>query len=421
MDEIKTADSRLYEIWLSLAFGAGSDKPNQILSYFETAEDFYKLGAEDMLKLGFLNHKEIANLKGTGLARAQKVIDDCRKTKIEFVTFSEPLYPQRLKLIYGPPAVLYYTGDISGLDDEVSIAVVGTRKSNDYTIEVTKWLCEALARAGAVVISGCAVGIDAMAHFGALKGKGRTIAVLGCGIDVNYPAENNLLKQEILKRGGALISELPPKTNTNSKYFPIRNRLIAGLSLGVLITHAPSRSGSLITAEHALEQGKEVYCVPPYSIMDLNCMGVMKYIRDGSTVVACAEDILMDFYVAYADKLEKSKIIGDYINQKKMESRPQKIKTVKKVEQESSIQLSEEEIASKTTEQKEKFQKATASFDETQIKVYNILDLTPKFIDEISTDCGLNVGVVLSVLTEFEILGIASSFGGRRYSLSQEK
>ncbi len=417
MDEM---NEKLYWIWLSLAFSYGSDKPNEIISRFETPEDFYNLGAEDMLSLDFLTQKDVRNIKGTSLLRAQKVIKDCSKFGISIVAFNDELYPERLKLIYGPPIVLYYKGNITDIDEDVAIAVVGTRRANEYTSEVTKWLSESLARAGVIIISGCAMGIDAIAHFGALKGKGRTIAVLGCGIDVDYPAENHLLKEEILKRNGALVSELPPTTVVNPKYFPVRNRIIAGLSLGVLLTHTPVRSGSLITAEHALEQGKEVYCVPPYSIIDMNCMGVMKYIRDGSTVVSCAEDILMDFYVAYSHKLEKNKIIGDYINQKKLEGRPEKIKVPKNIEKEPEQKLSQEEIVDKTNEQKEKFSKLISSFDETQLKVYNILDLSPKFIDEISSGCGLNVGIVLSVLTEFEILSIAVSYGGRRYALNNK-
>lgn len=413
-------EEKLYWIWLSLAFCYGSDKPNEIVSRFETPEDFYNLNVDEMLKLSFLTQKDVKNVKGTSLLRAKKVIKDCSKFGINIVVFNEELYPDRLKLIYGPPMVLYYKGDINSIDDEVAIAVVGTRKSNDYTSKTTKWLSQSLAQAGALIISGCAVGIDAMAHFGALKGKGRTVAVLGCGIDVDYPSENKLLKEEILKRNGALISELPPTTGVKSKYFPVRNRIIAGLSLGVLLTHAPVKSGSLITAEHALEQGKEVYCVPPYNIFDMNCMGVMKYIRDGSTVVFSAEDILMDFYVAYSHKLEKSKIIGDYINQKKLEGKPEKIKVPKTNVNESKEEFSKEEITEKTHEQKQKYEKTISSFDETQLKVYNILDLSPKFIDEISNECELNVGNVLSVLTELEILGIAVSYSGRRYALNNK-
>ena len=412
-------DEKLYWVWLSLAFSYGSDKPNEILSRFDTPQDFYNLNAEDMFELGFLTQKDVKNVKGTNLLRAQKVIQDCSKLDISIVTYGEELYPKRLKLIYGPPIVLYYKGDIAGIDDEVGIAVVGTRKANEYTSEITKWLSEHLARAGAVIISGCAVGIDAASHFGALKGKGRTIAILGCGIDVDYPYENHLLKEEILKRKGALVSELPPKTECTPRYFPVRNRIMAGLSLGVLLTHTPVRSGSLITAEHALEQGKEIYCIPPYNIMDVNCMGVMKYIRDGSTVVSCAEDILMDFYVSHSHKLDKSNMIGEYINQKKLEGRPQKIK-VKKSTQLQPSPLSEDEVARKTEEQKEKFVTLISGFDKTQSTVYEALDVSPKFIDELSSNCELPVGVVLSVLTEFEILDIVESYSGRRYALNNK-
>lgn len=415
--DVKQLESKLYWIWLSLLFGYGSDKPNQILMQYETPEEFYNCSAQDMFKLGFLTEKDVKTIKTVSLARAQKIIDDCEKLKIDIVTMSDKLYPNRLKNIYGPPVVLYVKGDISGIDDEVVITVVGTRKATEYSSYTTEYLSYHIAQAGAIVVSGCAVGIDTAAHRGAIRAKGRTIAVLGCGLDINYPAENKALKEMILKKG-ALISELPPGEGVTGRIFPVRNRIMAALSLGVLITHAPERSGSLITAEHGIEQGKDIFCVPPYSIFDTQFSGVIKYIRDGAIPVFCAKDILIEYYGSHAHKLDVDKIIGDYINQKRIENRPERVKRATPVKAEPTYEKESSINEQKLDEFRESNREIISSFDENQLLVYNKLNLVPKFIDELSTECSMNVGTVLSVLTELEIMGVASSFSGRRYALT---
>lgn len=410
---------KLYWIWLSLIFNYGSDKPNEILLNYQSPEDFYNLTSDQMLKLGFLTRKDVKNIKAVSLERAKIIIEDCEKNDINIVTMGDELYPNRLKLIYGPPVVIYVKGDISLIDEEVAITVVGTRKATDYSSYATEYLSYHLAKAGAIIVSGCAVGIDSFAHKGALRANGRTIAVLGCGLDVNYPIENKELKKEILKKG-ALISEMPPGQFPTGRIFPIRNRIMAALSLGVLVTHAPERSGSLITVEHAIEQGKDIFCLPPYSIFDAQYFGVIKYIRDGATPVFCAKDILIEYYGTHSHKLDVDKIIGDYINQKKLEKKPQKIKTVKTQNISKNEDLTKEEQESLKEDLMKKNEKLLSSFDESQKLVYNKLSLQPKFIDELSVECDLDVGIVLSILTEFEILDVVTSFSGRRYALKNE-
>jgi len=412
-------DNKLYWVWLSLVFGYGSDKPNEIIMQYQSPQEFYNLSAELMANLGFLTDKDIKTIKSVSLARAEKVINDCAKKKIDIVTYEDELYPNRLKLIYGPPMVLYVKGDISGIDENVVITIVGTRKSTDYTSYATQWISYNLAKAGAIIVSGCAVGIDTDAHMGALKAKAKTIAVLGCGLDVNYPAESKDMKKEILEKG-ALISEMPPGEGVTGRIFQVRNRILAALSLGVLVTHAPERSGSLITVEHAIEQGKDVFCLPPYSIFDTQFFGVIKYLRDGATPVFCAKDILIEYYSTHSHKLDVDKIVGDYISQKKLENRIEKIKVPKGEKLKIQEKLSPEKAKEKQEEIDKKNKALLESFDETQVLVYNKLEITPKFIDELSVECGLNVGVTLGVLTELEIMGIATSHCGRRYSLAEK-
>lgn len=433
----------LYWIWLSLCFSWGSDHASEILSQCGDIETFYNYSEREKTNMGIFKRDELKNVLDGNLDKAKKIVFDCEKLNIGIVTIEDELYPKRLRSIYGAPPVLYYVGDISGIDDAVVISIVGTRDAVEYTKNATIKIASDLAHSGAIVVSGCAVGIDAAAHYGALKGKGRTIGVLGCGIDKDYPKENYLLKKEILKRGGALISELPPGTGVYGQYFPVRNRIIAGLSLGVLLTHTPVRSGSLITAEHALEQGKEVYCLPPCDIFDSEFMGVMKFIRDGSAVIANAEDILMDFYFAYSDKLLKNRLINNYIDNKKQYDKAEtNLKEEKKSHARSAVSgIDEESIALLSTpenyeaaedknlvptvenkpqndmiEWDEEKEKVVAALDERQRTIYDLLSIEPKTADDVSIQSGIPTHEVLSVLTDFEINGVVQSFSGLKYA-----
>lgn len=413
MDDVR------YWIWLSLCFKYGSDKPSEIMMHFDSPKDFYSLCAEEMLSYPFLNENDVRNLKSTRLERADLIIKACQKHSIDIVTYTDDDYPKRLSLIYGAPVVLYKKGDISGLDDHVVITIVGTRKPIEYTAYATEYLAYGLARAGAVVVSGFAVGVDSAAHRGALKAKGRTIAVMACGIDIDYPFENKNMKQEILENGGALISELPPGEKTSPQVFAFRNRILSGLSLGVVVTHAPERSGSLITAEHAVEQGRDIFCLPPFSIFDSEFSGVVKYLRDGAIPIFGLQDILLEYYGAYAHNLNADKLLGDYVSKKRINGKDERVKSAR--EQTAKVgaapeQENEEDLLIRI---REKFKAMVDSFDETELLVYNSLDLTPQHIDEIAQKCRLRVGDLLSILTELELMDIVESSSGRRYSLNK--
>lgn len=408
MDELR------FWVWLSLVFPYGSQKPAEILSHLDSPEEFYRLRSEEMLSLGCLTERDITMAKSVGLERADKILRDCSRLGISVVSYNDPLYPKRLRQIYGSPMVLYYKGDISGIDNSVVIGVVGTRKAVDYTARVTHTLCREMASAGAIIVSGCAVGIDTAAHMGALDGNGRTIAVLACGLDVNYPAESHDMKKEILKRGGALLTELPPGTQSNSRIFPARNRLIAGLSLGVLVTHAPLRSGALLTAEHALEQGKEVFCVPPPDIFDPTFFGVRRYLREGAIPVFSTEDILGLYSGAYADVLELTRIVPA---KPAAEPKTTDAPAPKKSVLHPAPSPVKEPAKQMPPEKKEP--EIIFTLDEEHRRVYRALGEQPKFVDELTAVTGLPVGALLSILTEFEILGLAKAVGGRRYQLCE--
>lgn len=408
----------LYWIWLSLVFPYGNGKLQKILSKYNNPYDFYNSTESELKKLELLSSKEISAVKHTSLKRAEKIITDCENNSIKISCYGDENYPEQLKLIYGPPVVLYYKGDMSILKDNLCITVVGTRRATDYSSYTTQYLSYNLAKTGTIVISGCAVGIDTDAHIGALKASGKTVAVLACGIDVNYPSENKELKERILEKGGALISELPPGEQATPYVFPIRNRILAGLANGVLVTHAPQKSGSLITAEHAVEQGKEVFCVPPYSIFDQSFSGVNRYLRDGAVPVFSPEDILSMYYASYSHKLKALDVKGDYVEIKLTDGRQEKVSSVRKPPK--NRPETEKDLEKEQEKLREENKKIVNNFDEDEIKVYNNLNIVPKSVDELAEECELGVGKILSVLTEFEIMEIAQSVGGRRYKLFQK-
>lgn len=411
-------DELLYWVWLSLCFQPGSDKPNQLLMDFDSPEEFYQNGRTSMAEIEYLTDVERSKIERTSLERAEFVIKECKRLQIQIISFDDPLYPTHLKDIYAAPLVLYVMGSLAGLEERVPITVVGTRNASEYGKRVTGNICYELARAGAVVVSGCALGIDGYAHLGALKGGGRTIAVMGCGLDVNYPSAHRDLKLQILKRGGALVSELPPGTEPSPAIFPVRNRIMAGISLGTLVTEAPEQSGSLITAQHALDQGRDIFCVPPHDIYNPDFCGVIRYIRDGATPVFCAKDILAEYLSAYPHTLDVDKLLDSYSGGKgakhlqqdslKKEKTPAP-STKKVVPANQAVPEPEEDISKKPEPPK--------TLDKNERAVYDCLEFKPKVVDEIAAMSGLETKDVLAVLTTLEIKGYVYSCSGSRYGL----
>ena len=218
-----------------------------------------------------------------------KQIRIAEQLNIRVVTLFDRDYPARLRTIPDPPPLLYVSGTLSAQDD-VAVAIVGGRRATPSGRVVTEEIAKDLAGTGVTIVSGLARGIDAAAHRGALAGKGRTIAVLGCGIDRTYPPEHQMLRRSI-EAHGAVVSELPIGSSPLSHHFPRRNRIISGLSLGVLVSEAAKDSGSLITAKLALEQGREVFAVPG-SVKEDACRGSNSLLKEGATLIERAQDIL---------------------------------------------------------------------------------------------------------------------------------
>ena len=242
--------------------------------------------------LQFLDESEKRRAEEVRSGAVNELKQLCADNDINIITFDDEDYPKLLRHIENPPIVLFVQGDIKGLNDRLCVAAVGTRKVSEYSKKCAKSICGALARVGTVIVSGLAIGADSAAHEACLAANGKTVGVLACGNLVNYPAQSKQLKLDIIASGGAVISELLPNTKVPQGYFHSRNRIISGLSHGTLVIQAPESSGSLISANFAVEQGREVFCVPPCDIFDKNYSGVIPLIRDGAVPVFDYTDII---------------------------------------------------------------------------------------------------------------------------------
>ena len=290
---MEKVDREIYD-WLALSFidGLGRVSYRNLIRRFHSPERVFSASIKDLERVEGLKPKVIKQLREFNQAdRVKSELELMRKHKVTLVTFLDENYPSNLLNIYDPPAFLYVRGELKK-EDNIAIAVVGSRFASHYGKLVTERICRDLALEGITVVSGLARGIDTSAHRGALSAKGRTIAVLGCGINVDYPAENRKLREEIAS-SGALISEFQMSTPPASSHFPIRNRIISGLSLGVVVVEASHRSGSLITARLALEQGRDVFAVPG-SIDSLRSRGTHRLIKEGAKLVEDAQDIFTE-------------------------------------------------------------------------------------------------------------------------------
>lgn len=282
-------------IWILLVMKPYNVKTIEILEKYDYDPTETARAIRDG-KVPFLTDEEKQRAKNIRTGNVRYITEYCRNNNVRIITLDDEEYPKALKSIYNPPIVLFCAGSLTNLDNEFVISVVGTRRASPYGFQVTDFIVSPLVRMGTVIVSGLANGLDTAAHNVCLNNGGRTIGVCACGIFIDYPRGSGILKRRILENGGALISELLPNDDVSSAYFKFRNRIISGLAHGTLVIEAGDRSGCFLTANHALEQGREVFAVPPRNIMDPSCNGTAFLLRDGAVPVFNYLDILYDFY-----------------------------------------------------------------------------------------------------------------------------
>lgn len=343
----------------------GPVKFQKLLSRFPFLKKAWGASIKELKKCGFKPNELEEIISGRNKINPQAEWEKLEHAEINLITIRDKKYPSLLKEIYHPPALLYYKGDFNTFSD-FTIAIVGTRKPSTYGREVAAEIVSAIAPAGITVISGLALGIDGIAHKTALEQKGKTIAVLGSGLDQIYPRFHYQLAMDIVAQGGLVISEFPFSTPPLPHHFPYRNRIIAGLSLGTVVIEAGPESGALITARYALEQNREVFAIPG-SIYNKNSQGPNNLIKMGAKVVTQAQDIL------------------ETLNIKRAFS----FKAVQKI----SADSKEEEL------------------------ILKILSSEPIHIDQIVTESKLPAAEINSTLTLMEMKGKVRNIGGMYYVL----
>lgn len=353
--------------WLRLSRLELSSKSSySLIEHYKTPEAIFNASKDELLTFDWLTEKAVSKLTGPIPAAVEKDLAVLESQKINIIPITSDNYPSTLKQIYDPPVILYVRGAFVE-SDRFAVGIVGSRRATNYGRSITEKIARDLVHNGLVIVSGGARGIDTSAHKSALASNGRTIAVLGCGVDVNYPAENEKL-YEAISQNGAVISEFPLASAPEPWRFPPRNRLISGLSLGVLVCQSPEASGALITAGYAAEQGKDVWAIPG-NVDDERNRGCHKLIKDGAKLVENVEDILEELGIDSSEKRTS--------------------------------QMS--------------FQIPPANLSENEKNIIVMLSLEPMQIDEIITKSGLTTSVTASTLTLLEMKSIVRRLPGNAY------
>ncbi len=287
----------LYLIWLCLQKNLATIRIGRLIEHFGSAKGVYE--NKDILEYTSVDGIGIdtayAMMKNKNLTEAGRILDFTEKNNIGLLSYWSDNYPKKLKEIYGAPPMLYYKGENLFSDHSPSIAIVGSRKSTPYGLSMASNIARELSECGINIVSGLAKGIDAAAHRAAVDSGGITTGVLGCGIDVVYPATNRELYMRIQDSGGMILTEFSPGTSAVSANFPQRNRIISGICDGVVVVEAAKSSGSLITAHYALEQGRDVYAVPG-NVNSSQSEGTNTLIRQGARLITSGKDVIEDMY-----------------------------------------------------------------------------------------------------------------------------
>ena len=374
---MKISEHAPYAIWLNQMLGYGTQCTKQLVTHFGSAKKVFDLTSDDIEKITFLNKKQKTLLCNKNLEYAHSVIEDCKEKRISVYCFGDEDYPDCLSVIYAPPLVLYEKGKHFDYDKVPMFAIVGTRSLTEYGRRTAFDFAKDLARSGLIVVSGMADGCDAQAHLGALKAGKPTVAVLGTGVDVIYPKVNRELYEYIVDYG-AVLSEYPPGTKATHYAFPQRNRIISAISMGTLVVEGDLDSGSLYTADHANNQGKDVFAIPN-NIYAENSRGTNQLLKEFALMATCPSDIVE----RYVDRFP------EYLYQ---------------------------EVKKHTVPHEQYLESLRNLTDEQKLVIAELSD-KPRYIDEIVRKTGLPAGKVNGILTLLMLNDIVYMVPGNSYAL----
>ena len=406
-------NNKLYWVWLQGALGPGA-RADEITAVFPSPEKMFLAGKVEWELSGVLTAQQIKKLSAYSPEQAQGIVELCNNNGWQIVTPDDDCYPKNLRKIKNFPLALYVQGNISTVNDNVCVGIVGTRKASFQGSYLAHRYSAALSHAGICVVSGAALGIDSSAHNGSLSANGPTVAVLGCGFGVDYLMENRHLRDDIAQ-SGALITEFPPKTPASRSTFPMRNRIISGLSESVIVIEAGFKSGSLITANFAMEQGRDVFA-PPGDVFNSSYAGANKLIKDGARPLFSIFDVIEEYALRFPDKI-RSEDVGkalEFLGGKRELSQSEKERPIKTVVRENPEQPTPK-ISDAPNFEVKKLISIPVDLSENAKTVYDTFGEAPLFADEIAKKSGLAPWEVVSALTELELADLVCLCAGKRY------
>ena len=385
-----------YWLWMSTASKLTPRVKAELLKHYGSPENIFNAPAGELRRLAG-NCEGIDELEKRNMGKALGIIDECKKQGIDIITVQDAAYPDRLKCIYSPPAVLYVKGKLPAVDDEAAIALIGTRNASPYGIKMGRKLGYELAKCGGVVVSLLTRGIDSAGAEGALRAGGMCIGVLG----VPHELAKGRLYDEVASRG-ALVSEYPPGTEPNKAYFRARNRIAAGLSVGVAVVEAPAKSGTRLFADEAAEQGKEIFAVPGNADAE-NSVGTNELLKEGAKPVTSGWDILSEFERIFPHRIRKKE------NLSAAEAPEEKIAPEK---------VTNKVIDNGKTAYYIDLKKQLEGFSESQLKIAAVMEAPSMHVDDIIEKSGLSSAKVLADLTLMQLKGCVTQEKGKRFTLN---
>ena len=418
----------LHWIWLTHRPGVNDRAKLALLRHFRDPEDifFADNGAYDYVE-GLTQEAKDA-LLDKDLTGAEEILEACTREKLHILTYQDAAYPARLKNITDPPVVLYYKGRLPDFDALPLIGVVGTRKASAYGLTTAKRMGYQIGKCGGIVVSGMAYGIDGMAMSGALTAGQTVVGVLGCGADVVYPLSNRALFRDV-EEYGCLLSEFPPGYPPAKWTFPKRNRIISGLSNGVLVVEAPEKSGALITARLAAEQGRDVFVVPGNIDMP-SFVGSNRLLRDGAIMVSSGWDVVSEYEALYPDKLRREDApcqVRAYPDEVLRASQPEKIppkvaQTPAYPEKKGKLKknLDKKDIDKRSQTAYSDVYATRPALSPDEAAVAAALESGERLVDDVIAETGLTTGKLLAILTMLELKGVIKRLPGKRICLKSQ-
>ncbi len=395
-----------YWLWLTNLKGLSPVAAFRLLEFFGTPEGAYFADPAEYELLCDIPRSALEALRDKSLEQTEYILADCDRLGVDILTIQDARYPERLRQLFDPPAVLYIKGKLPPIDEEVAIAVVGAREATPYGLDMAGRLGLQLAGQGATVVSGIARGVDTAALRGALKAGGQVVSVLGNGVDRIYPASNRELYEDVAV-AGALVSEYPPGTEPSPRHFPVRNRIISGMALGVVVVEGSQTSGSLITARLSLDQNRDVFAVPGNADAPMS-RGPNFLIRQGEAkLVTCGWDVLEEYTDIYPGKIRREGTLLSEIESERLA--PAHVqRPVLQEESEKTVDNEPKRTYIDMTE-------GGAEFTEDERDILVALEGGPLVADDLVEKTQIPARRVFSALTMLQLRGLVEEGPGKRF------